>query len=340
MQTTGVTARAKERDQTARQWNSSAVVFFLYLIAFACLSVSNFALAQERSQPISARTSSQPEDPNKGPSEFNHHIAGWALIGVGLLALANVLSASSKSKDYIWPALFVLAGFFLALWSDGEMWPRGNVSWAWLFHHDAEARQHKIYSLLLIAIGTVEYIRIRGSLPRFWKKWAFPLIAIIGAGMLLVHDHTSGSGVHSPEVQAYLVDPDLDVDGNPRGLSLDTTLPTSNEDQPPSMLNCCDLSNASTMDTGHMQMDHSQMDHSQMEMHGSSVSPVSTSHHHLMTASMLRVERQHLWFVIVGLAIVLFKFFSDSELLRSRIVPCLWPSCTMLLGLLLVVYRE
>jgi cell division protein FtsW (lipid II flippase) len=335
MQTRGLTSKSKAIDQIACQRYLSAVVIFLYLIALACLSVSNSALAQEGPQVISARSSSQPEDPNKGPSEFNHHIAGWALIGVGLLALTSLFSPTSKPKSYVWPALFVLAGFFLALWSDGEIWPRGNVSWFWLFHHDAEARQHKVYSLLLVAIGTVEYIRIRGSLPRFWRRWAFPLIAIVGAGMLLVHDHSSGSGVHSPEVQAYLVDPGLDVDGNPRGLSLGTTLATGNEQLHQSMLSCCDFMSASTMDTGHMQMDHSQMD-----MHVSSANPVSASHHHLMTASMLLVERQHLWFMIVGLAIVLFKFFSDSELFRSRVVPCIWPSCTMLLGVLLILYRE
>ena len=350
MQTRGLISNAKVFDQASHQWNSSAVVIFLYLIALVCFLVSNSALAQEHSQAISAPTSSQPEDPNKGPSEFNHHIAGWALVGVGLLALAGLLSPTSKPKNYVWSALFIFAGLFLALWSDGEIWPRGNVSWLWLFHHDAEARQHKVYSLLLVAIGTVEYIRIRGSLPRFWRKWAFPLIAIVGAGMLLVHDHSSGSGVHSPEVQAYLVDPGLDVDGNPRGLSLGTTLARGNEQLHQPMINCCDFMSASTMEPGHMQMDHSQMghsqmdhsqmDHSQMDMHVSLPTTVSTSHHHLMTASMLLVERQHLWFMVVGLAIVLFKFFSDSELFRSRVVPCIWPSCTMLLGVLLILYRE
>ena len=335
MQRRGVTSKAKAIDQISRQWNWSTVAILLYLIALACLLGSNSVLAQENAHAISSRSSSQPEDPNKGPSEFNHHIAGWALVGVGLLVLSNLLSPRYKSKKYVWPALFILAGFFLALWSDGEIWPRGNVSWLWLFHHDAEARQHKIYSLLLIAIGAIEYMRIRGSLPGFWKRWAFPLIAIVGAAMLLIHDHSSGSGVNSPEVLAYLVDPDLDVDGNPREFSLSTTPVPSSGDSHRSMFNCCDVMNASTMDAGHMQMDHSQMG-----VDASSASPVSNSHHHLMTAAMLRVERQHLWFMIFGLAIVLFKFFSDSELVRSRVVPCIWPSCTMLLGVLLILYRE
>src|SRR6478752_2717976 len=101
-------------------------------------------------------------DPNKAPSEFNHHIAGWTLIGVGSLVLASFFSPNLRALRYVWPALFLLAGMFLALWSDGEIWPRGNLNWAWLLHHDQEAGQHKIYALLLIAIAVVEYLRARG----------------------------------------------------------------------------------------------------------------------------------------------------------------------------------
>jgi len=307
-----------------------------FLIAIACLLASQPVLAHESSQTLSATTTSQTVDPNKGPSELNHHIAGWALMGIGLLAFANLLLPRHKVHAHIWPALFVLAGLFLALWSDSEIWPRGNLSWSWLFQHDAEARQHKIYSVLLIAIGTVEYFRNRGALPRFWKTWAFPAIAVIGAGMLLIHDHSSGSGVHSPEAQAYPVNPDLDVDGNPRTLNSRTTLTAIAEDQHPFMQHSAGSArDASAIDSGYMPIDHSQM-----AMNVSQGSTAPTSHHHLMTASMVRVERQHMWFMIVGLAIGLFKFISDSERFRSRIVACIWPGCMALLGLMLVFYRE
>jgi hypothetical protein len=55
---------------------------------------------------------------------------------------------------------------------------------------------------------------------------------------------------------------------------------------------------------------------------------------------MLRVEREHRWFMIVGLAIALFKFLSDGEFFNSRIVRYMWPSCVVLLGFMLVFYRE
>jgi hypothetical protein len=236
----------------------------------------------------------------------------------------------------VWPVLFVVAGLFLALWSDGEIWPRGNLSWSWLLQHDAEARQHKMYSVLLIAIGAVEYFRMRGWLPRFWRTWAFPIMAVLGASMLLIHDHSAGSGANSPEAQAYLVDPDLDVNGNPRGLSFIASPATITNDGPKLTQNCC----ASATDPSTMDASSIPMDHSQMKIGASAGSIVEKSHHHVMTASMMRVERQHLWFMVVGLAIGLFKFISDSEIFRSRVIPRIWPSCMVILGLMLVFYRE
>src|SRR5262245_36648631 len=94
-------------------------------------------------------------DPNKEPSELNHHIAGCALIGVGLLVIASFSSAKLRFLQFTWPVLFILNGVFLAAWSDSEIWPRGNLSWRWLFHHDLEARQHKVFALILIALGIV-----------------------------------------------------------------------------------------------------------------------------------------------------------------------------------------
>jgi hypothetical protein len=288
------------------------------------------AVAEPQSPSSSSTSSSQAVDPNKAPSEFNHHIAGWALIGVGILVLASQLSPRMKALRYVLPLLFVAVGMFLAVWSDGEIWPRGNLNWLWLIHHDAEARQHKIYSLLLIAIGVIEYFRMRGSLPRLWRIWAFPALAVIGAGMLLVHDHTGGSGARSPEAQAYLVNPMLDVDGTPRKASaLASTMsmgPGDSMDQ-------------SAMNHEAMPMDHSQMDHSQM-MEAAANAGTHPQHHHEMSASMLMVEREHFWFMIVGIGIALFKFISDGKLLRSPVVGYLWPTCMMVLGCALVVYRE
>src|SRR4029077_4126170 len=81
-----------------------------------------------------------------------------------------------------------------------------NLNWAWLLH-DAEARQHKIYAILLIAIGIIEYLRSRAKLSRRWAPWAFPALAIFGGVFLFFHDHggTAGAlgndGRHASSVQ-------------------------------------------------------------------------------------------------------------------------------------------
>jgi hypothetical protein len=246
-----------------------------------------------------------------------------------MLELASLLSPQRRAHRYIWPALFVLAGVFLALWSDAEIWPRGNLNWFWLFQHDSEARQHKIYSVLLCVIGIVEYFRISGFLPRFWKTWAFPMLAVAGSGLLLIHDHASASGARSPEAMAYLVNPALDVDGNvPRPNAAATA-----EDQHRRMHHF----SQNATDVPALESDSMPMNHSKTATDASST--VHT-HHHLMTVSMLRVEHEHMWFMVVGLAIGTFKFLSDGEFFRTRMVPYIWPSCMVLLGLMLVFYRE
>jgi hypothetical protein len=307
------------------------LILWLSLAALGGLA-NNFiivpAFGQDRvSAPGPVSRSSQ--DPDKALSEFNHHVAGWALVGVGFLVLASFLSPELRALRYLWPALFVLAGLFLALWSDAEIWPRGNLNWAWLLHHDQEAGQHKIYALCLIAMGVVEYLRVCGFFNRFWGAWTFSILAIVGATLLLVHDHTASSGATSPEARAYLVNPTLDPDGKPPA-------PHGSDPMPGMHLRIVDS------DHSGMHMDHSNMDHSSMPMGSDPAltnTPSSGNHHH-MTASMLLVEREHFWFMIVGLAVALFKLVSDGEFWRRRFIPYVWPSAMVLLGILLVVYRE
>jgi cell division protein FtsW (lipid II flippase) len=283
---------------------------------------------------VSGSVSAASVDPNKAPSEFNHHIAGWALIGVGALVLASFRSPNLRALRYVWPALFLLAGLFLALWSDGEIWPRGNLNWIWLVHHDQEAGQHKIYALLLIAIAVVEYLRARGSLNRFWGTWTFCILAIVGAALLLIHDHTAGSGANSPEARAYMVNPALGPDGKLPAPQTSELIPGKDR----SMMDIDHGGNA--MD--HSGMDHSAMDHSSMRVSDDPArsSTPAPGHHHQMTPSMMMVEREHFWFMIVGLGVALFKLISDGKFWRGRFVPYAWPCGMVLLGVLLVFYQE
>jgi hypothetical protein len=314
--------------------HSRTLATFFGFVVLAFLAATFIAVYQPSTQPVSAGSAQSKLDPNKSASEFNHHVAGWVMIEVSLLVMVSLIFPELKGYRYIWPCLLVAAGLFLALWSDGEIWPRGNLNWMWLLQHDAEARQHKVYSMLLIAIGILEYIRIRSRLPRFWRTWTFPLLAVIGAGMLLIHDHTSGSGAHSPEALAYLVNPNLDIDGSPRKHSIVTVHSPTNGDEADS----ADHSSATAADDSAMDAGSMVMDHSHMTMNPAP--PNSPSHHHEMSASMVLVQREHFWFMIVGLGIALFKLVSDGEFLRNRIIPYMWPACMTVLGIMLVFYRE
>jgi hypothetical protein len=93
----------------------------------------------------------------------------------------------------------------------------------------------------------------------------------------------------------------------------------------------------SATDVAALESDSMPMNHSKMATDASST--VHT-HNHLMTVSMLRVEHEHMWFMVVGLAIGAFKFLSDGEFVRTRMVRYMWPSCMVLLGLMLLFYRE
>jgi hypothetical protein len=265
------------------------------------------------------------QDPDKPASELNHHLAGYTLITIGALVIAGHSSERFQPLQLIWPFLFVAAGLFLAAWSDAEIWPRGNLSWRFLIHHDLEARQHKIYALLLILIGIIEYLRARSKLNRFWRSWAFPLLAVVGAVLLLFHDHGQPSGASSPEARHYMASEEA------------ATRVEASPDPMPGMHHHASTPNSSPIDD---QLGIStSMEHISNDMpshHGNSPS----AHSHEMSEGMLRIEREHFWFTVVGLAVALFKFISDNALWRRTFVLHLWPSFVTLLGVLLVLYTE
>jgi hypothetical protein len=55
---------------------------------------------------------------------------------------------------------------------------------------------------------------------------------------------------------------------------------------------------------------------------------------------MRLVEHEHFWFMIVGLGVALSKLASDTEFWHRHFIPYIWPSGIVLLGTLLVLYRE
>ena len=269
-----------------------------------------------------AHRASAEQDPDKPASELNHHLVGYALIAIGMLVIAGQ-SSKLRPLQYVWPFVFIAAGLFLAAWSDDEIWPRGNLSWTWLIHHDAEARQHKIYAVLLLAMGVIEYLRVNAKLNRFWQTWTFPMLALAGAALLLFHDHTAGSGTSSPEARKYVVYWLADRTTKAPVSENSSDLPPHDHRMMPAFAPPA-VHQAKLESAGHEGTDR----------HNRNGQP------HRMTAAMAKVEREHLWFALVGIFVVLFKVILDSTIWRRSFVPFLWPSCVAALGMLLVFYTE
>jgi len=269
------------------------------------------------------------QDPNKPASELNHHLIGYALIAIGALVIVGQSSERLRPLQSVWPLLFVFAGLFLAAWSDGEIWPRGDLNWGWLVFHDAEARQHKIYAILLMGMGIVEYLRLRAKLSRFWLTWAFTLLAIIGVVLLLLHDHSAGSGASSPEAHKYVVP--WAVNANTKPTDSVSLVPAH---RPPAMHDH-KLPGLAPLERPRPQLEVAAAPHEDMEMHNA-----SNRHQDHMTVSMLRVEQQHVWFALIGAAVVLFKFINDRATSPRHCISFLWPACIVVLGMLLVFYIE
>lgn len=127
-------------------------------------------------------------------SEFNHHVAGAFVVVIALADLRHALGAWLFAwTRLLLPAAMLAAGPLLLIWSDHDAWPIGTMTFAETFSgRDPEILQHKLYGLLLLAVGTAELAR-RLQWVRH-PAWAvpLPLFAIVGGLMLFGHSH----GVH------------------------------------------------------------------------------------------------------------------------------------------------
>ena len=93
----------------------------------------------------------------KRESEGNHHLIGLfvALSGLFLLAQGG-LGKKFTILGYAWPTCFLLSGFFVLAYSDTELWPFGPKPWIQGTITNPEVIQHKIFAVLLLAVGVLE----------------------------------------------------------------------------------------------------------------------------------------------------------------------------------------
>lgn len=146
-----------------------------------------------------------PEDPavaakrlaDKRESEFNHHLAGFFVVLAGIF----IFGEESLAKRwflvrYAWPMCFLAAGLFLLVFSDTEIWPFGPQTPWFAITHNLEDLQHKLFALILLSLGYVEFQRTRGRFKAAWTAWFFPIVGMAGAILLLFHVH--GGNMQAP----------------------------------------------------------------------------------------------------------------------------------------------
>jgi hypothetical protein len=132
---------------------------------------------------------------DKQESEFNHRLTGSIVTIAGIfIFLESYLATPWSLMRYVWPMCFVAAGLFVLVFSDTEIWPFGPQTPWYALTHNLEDLQHKIFAIILLAIGYVELQKARGRLKAQWAIWFFPVVGVTGAILLLFHVHSGDMG--------------------------------------------------------------------------------------------------------------------------------------------------
>jgi hypothetical protein len=140
-------------------------------------------------------------------SEFNHHLAGFLVVLMGLAELtqAGRLPFSGWAKALL-PVSMLVAALFLLIWSDHDAWPIGPLSVGQTyFGENHEMIQHKTFGVLLLAVGIVELLRRFGRLTHIAWTVPLPLLATIGGVMLFGHSHEAHPFAQKIEIHHAMV---------------------------------------------------------------------------------------------------------------------------------------
>jgi putative copper resistance protein D len=127
-------------------------------------------------------------DADRAWSEFNHHVAGILVLVMGLLALLHTTGRSRWARH--WPLVFLGLAAFMAVRNDPGSWPLGPEGFweGWLV---ATVAQHRFFVLLVVVFGIFEWMVRSGRLASRRAALIFPLLCVVGGGMLLSHSHAA-----------------------------------------------------------------------------------------------------------------------------------------------------
>jgi putative copper resistance protein D len=127
-------------------------------------------------------------DADRAWSEFNHHVSGILVLIMGLLALLHASGWARWARH--WPLVFLGLAAFMIVRNDPGSWPLGPEGFweGWLV---ATVAQHRFFVLLVIVFGIFEWMVRSGRLASRRAALIFPLLCVIGGGMLLSHSHAA-----------------------------------------------------------------------------------------------------------------------------------------------------
>ena len=119
-------------------------------------------------------------------SEYNHHMAGFFVLAMGLLATVQRARWGRWARH--WPLVFLgLAGFLLVR-NDPGAWPLGPLGF-WESMAYPEVLQHRLFVLLVVAFGLFEWMVRAGHVRSRGAALVFPLLCGVGGSLLLTHSH-------------------------------------------------------------------------------------------------------------------------------------------------------
>ncbi|MGH7414075.1 MAG: copper resistance D family protein, partial [Candidatus Rokuibacteriota bacterium] len=128
-------------------------------------------------------------DADRAWSEFNHHISGILVLTMGLLALLHAASGRAAWARH-WPLVFLGLAAFMMVRNDPGSWPLGPEGFweGWLV---ATVAQHRVFVMIVVVFGIFEWMVRSGRLRSRRAALIFPLLCVVGGGLLLTHSHAA-----------------------------------------------------------------------------------------------------------------------------------------------------